>query len=71
MDRILRVDAPPNAVPIFGDPKAFIYQILDMRKLTFLLIGDFMVDVRCELTTNDPCSAVVAICEGLINSPLG
>ena len=30
-----------------------------------------MVDVRFELTTNNPCSAVVAICEGLINSPLG
>ena len=28
-----------------------------------------MVDVRFELTTNDPCSAEDAICEGI--SPLG
>ena len=28
-----------------------------------------MVDVRFELTTNDPCPAVDAICEGI--SPLG
>ena len=38
------------------------FQILDMRKLTFLLKSDFMVDVRFELTTNDPCPADDAIC---------
>ena len=32
---------------------------------------DFMVGVRFELTANDQCPAVVAIREGLINSPLG
>ena len=42
----------------------------DIHKEThFSLKSDFMVDVRFELTTNDPCFAVVAICEGL--SPLG
>ena len=30
-----------------------------------------MVDVRFELTTNDPWSVDDAICEGFINSPLG
>ena len=40
-----------------------------MRKLTFLLKSDFMVNVRFELTTTDPCPADDAICEGL--SPLG
>ena len=30
-----------------------------------------MVDVRFELTTNDPWSVDDAICKGIINSPLG
>ena len=33
-----------------------IYQIIDMWKYAFLLKGVFMVDVRFELTTNDPWS---------------
>ena len=40
-----------------------------MRKFTFSLKSVFMVDVRFELTTNDPWSVDDAICKG--NSPLG
>ena len=56
---------------ISGDPGRVIYQILDMRKLTFFFLKRvFMVDVmRFELTTNGPCPAEDAICEGI--SPLG
>ena len=46
-----------------------IYQIVDMKKFTFLFKNLFMVDVRFELTTNDPWSADDAICKGI--SPLG
>ena len=51
------------------DPGRVIYQILDIRKFTFSLKSVFMVDVRFELTTNDPWSVDDAICKG--NSPLG
>ena len=40
-----------------------------MRKYTFSLKSVFMVDVRFELMTNDPCPADDAICECI--SPLG
>ena len=46
-----------------------IHQILDVRKYAFSLKSVFMVDVRFELTTNDPWSVDDAICEGI--SPLG
>ena len=56
-DRILRVDAPPHAVPISGDPEIF-----------FRLGNTFFFKKRIhggrETRThdqNDPCSAVVAI----------
>ena len=39
------------------------------EEIHFSLKSVFMVDVRFELTTNDPWSAVDAICEGI--SPLG
>ena len=40
-----------------------IHQILDMRKYAFLLKSVFMVDVKFELTTNDPWSVDDAIYE--------
>ena len=40
-----------------------IHQILDVRKYAFSLKSVFMVDVRFELTTNDPWSVDDAICE--------
>ena len=46
-----------------------IHQILDMEEIRFSLKSVFMVDVRFELTTNDPWSVDDAICEGI--SPLG
>ena len=49
---------------ISGDSRSVIYQILDMRKFTFPFNSVFMVDVRFELTTNDPWSvddAIVAV----------
>ena len=54
---------------ISGDSRSVIYQILDMRKFTFPLNSVFIVDVRFELTTNDPWSVDDAIVEGI--SPLG
>ena len=54
------------------------FQFLGIRKyfsdsgreeIHFSLKSDIMVDVRFELTTNDSCPAVDAICEG--RSPLG
>ena len=47
---------------ISGDPGRVIYQVLDMRKFTFSIKSVFMVDVRFELTTNDPWSVDDAIC---------
>ena len=44
-----------------------INQILE--EIRFSLKSVFMVDVRFELTTNDPWSVDDAICEGI--SPLG
>ena len=55
-------------LPISWDPEVF-FRFVDMRKFTFLLKSVFVVDVRFELTTNDPWSADDAICEGI--SPLG
>ena len=48
----------PKFFTISGDPGRVIYQILDMRKFTFLSV----VDVRFELTTNDPWSVDDAVC---------
>ena len=42
----------PKFLRISGDPGRVIYQILDMRKFTFLSKSVFMVDVRFELTTS-------------------
>ena len=53
----------PKFLTISGDPGRVIYQILDIRKFTFSLKSVFMVDVRFELTTNDPWSVDDAICE--------
>ena len=58
----------PKFFTISGDPGRVICQVLDTRKFTFIL-KVFMVDVRFELTTNDPWSIDDAICEGI--SPLG
>ena len=52
----------PKFFTISGDPGRVIYQILDMRKITFLEKAFFVVDVRFELTTNDPWSVDDAIC---------
>ena len=46
---------------ISGDPGRTIHQILDTRKYAFSLKSVFMVDVRFELTTNDPWSVDDAI----------
>ena len=59
----------PKFFTISGDPGRVIYQIIDMSKFTFSLKSVFIVDVRFELTTNDPWSVDDAICEGI--SPLG
>ena len=59
----------PKFFTFSGDPGRVIYQVLDMRKYAFLLKSVFMVDVRVELTTNNPWSVDDAICEGI--SPLG
>ena len=41
-------------VHFFGDPQVF-FQILEMNEeIHFSLKSDFIVDVRFELTTNDP-----------------
>ena len=58
----------PKFFTTSGDPRRVIHQILDMRKYVFSLKSVFMVDVRFELTTNDPWSVDDAICEGI--SPL-
>ena len=64
------LDVPtPRFFTFSGDPGRVIYQDLDMRKYTFSLKSVFMVDVRFELMTNDPCPADDAICECI--SPLG
>ena len=52
----------PKFSTISGDPGRVIYQILDVRKHHFSFKSVFMVDVRFALTTNDPWSAVDAIC---------
>ena len=52
----------PKFLTISGDPGRVIYQVLDMRKFTFSIKSVFMVDVRFELTTNDPWSVDDAIC---------
>ena len=52
----------PKFFTISGDPGRVIHQILDMRKFAFSLKSVYMVDVRFELTTNDPCPADDAIC---------
>ena len=54
----------PKFFTISGDPGRVIYQIIDMSKFTFSLKSVFIVDVRFELTTNDPWSVDDAICEG-------
>ena len=59
----------PKFFTISGDPGTVIYQILDIHEeINFSLNSVFMVDVRFELTTNEPCPADDAICEGI--SPL-
>ena len=45
------VDVPPTRGSDFWGPRESIYQILDMRKVTF------MVDVRFELTTSSSSPA--------------
>ena len=57
----------PKFLTISGDPGRMIYQIHE--EIRFSLKSVFMVDVRFELTTNDPWSVDDAICEGI--SPLG
>ena len=52
----------PKFLRISGDPGRVIYQILDMRKFTFLSKSVFMVDVRFELTTSSSSPADDAIC---------
>ena len=48
---------------ISGDPGRALYQVLDMMRIvTFLVQTVFMVDVRFEHETNDPCPAVDAVC---------
>ena len=56
-DRILRVDAPPHAVPISGDTKAFFRFLTYMRKLTFLLKKRF--HGGREIRTHDPTTHVL------------
>ena len=47
----------PKFFTISGDPGRVIYQMLDMKFTTrYSLKSVFMVDVRFELTTNDPWS---------------
>ena len=55
----------PKFFTISVDPGRVIHQILDMTKSSFLLKSVFMVDVRFELTTNEPWSVDDAICEGI------
>ena len=57
----------PKFLKISGDPGRVIHQIHE--EIRFSSKRVFMVDVRFELTTNDPCPADDAICEGI--SPLG
>ena len=54
----------PKFFTISGDPGRVIYQILDMRKLTFFFLKRvFMVDVmRFELTTSSSSPVDDAIC---------
>ena len=53
------------------NPGRSIHQTADSchEEIHFSLKSVFMVDVRFELTTNDPWSVDDAICEGI--SPLG
>ena len=51
----------PKFFTISGDPGRVIYQILDMRNYASSLKSVFMMDVRFELTTNDPWSVDDAI----------
>ena len=52
----------PKFLTISGGPGRVIYQILDMRKFNFSFKSVSMVDVRFELTINDPWSVDDAIC---------
>ena len=58
----------PKFLTISGDPGRVIRQILH-EEFHFSFKSVFMMDVRFELTTNDPWSVDDAICVGI--SPLG
>ena len=54
----------PKFFTISGDPGTVIYQILHIHEeIHFSFKNVFMVDVRFELTTNDPWSVDDAICD--------
>ena len=57
----------PKFLTISGDPRRVIYQIHEEIHSSFKSV--FMMDVRFELTTNDPWAIDDAICKGI--SPLG
>ena len=53
-------ESPPRGSNFWGSRN--IFQILDMGKVTFFKKRIFMVNVRFDLTSNDPCAADDAIC---------